>query len=57
MHEKIRDNKDMYMFIENRDYLEECYEKFIYLCDRKKVPSGIVERNSQECRKKVNLLK
>jgi hypothetical protein len=56
MHEKSRNNKDMCIFIENRDYLEKCYEKFIYLFDRKKVPSGLVERNSASIKGKGYLL-
>jgi hypothetical protein len=41
------------MFIENREDFEEYYGKFIYLYDRKKVPSGIVERTAQNAGKKL----
>jgi hypothetical protein len=27
MHEKFRDNRDSCMFLENREYLDDCYER------------------------------
>jgi hypothetical protein len=45
MHEKFRDNKDSCMFFENREYFEECYERFIHLCEKKRVKSDILVRS------------
>jgi hypothetical protein len=35
IHVKFRDNRKIYMFNENRDYLEECYHSFVIYVIRK----------------------
>jgi hypothetical protein len=35
IYEKFRDNKDICMYKENKEYLEPCYEKYIDLCRKK----------------------
>jgi hypothetical protein len=52
IHEKFRDNKDRCIFFENRDYVEECYDRFNHLCERKGVNSGIIVKSLPEFRKK-----
>jgi hypothetical protein len=41
---KFRDNKELYMFNENKDYFEECYERFIYLYHRKEFHLNLLKK-------------
>jgi hypothetical protein len=51
IHERYRMNKDFGVFKENIEYLEECHNKYIYLCDRKRVEPNIVKKTIDKCRK------
>jgi hypothetical protein len=46
--EKFRDNKDTYMYKENKEYLEQCYEKYIDLCRKKIQPDIVVKSIDKE---------
>jgi hypothetical protein len=50
IHEKFRDNKDVYMYKENKEYLEHCYERHIDLCKKKKVNPDIEEKKIERDR-------
>jgi hypothetical protein len=40
------------MFAENIKYLEECYERYIYLCNKKGVRPNIEVKKTAKCIKK-----
>jgi hypothetical protein len=51
IHERFRDNSDICMMKENLEYLEQCYSRYMELCRKKKVPSNLIERNVEICKK------
>jgi hypothetical protein len=48
MHERFGDSRDACLFSENRNYLEECYKRHIYLCKKKGVKPDIEEKSRIE---------
>jgi hypothetical protein len=41
----------MFASFKNRDYLEECYEQFNHICERKNVQPDLVFKSTDEARK------
>jgi hypothetical protein len=52
IYEKFKFTNDQSRFSENKDYLEECYERFSHVCNRNGVYSDIEFRPIGEGRKK-----
>jgi ADP-dependent phosphofructokinase/glucokinase len=52
IYERFRDTKDQSRFNEKKDYLEECFEKFAHICDRKNVRPDLEFRSLEDQRKK-----
>jgi hypothetical protein len=52
MHESFKFKGDMCTFNENKDYLEDCYGRFMYICDRKGIKPDIEIKSVEEDKKK-----
>jgi hypothetical protein len=55
IHEKFRKYRDTCKFNENRYYLEESYDRFAYLYNKKGITSGIVLKVEDKDREKAIL--
>jgi hypothetical protein len=51
MYKRVSDTNDTHEFYEDHNYFEECYKKFVNLCQRKDLESVLVERNVSISRK------
>jgi hypothetical protein len=52
IHEGFKFKGDMCTFNENKGYLEDCYERFMYICDRKGIKPDIEIKSVEEGKKK-----
>jgi hypothetical protein len=48
IHENFRDRKDICIFNENKDYLNESYERLMHICDRKWIRPDIEIKSIEE---------
>jgi hypothetical protein len=51
IYEKFKINNDTSRFNEDKDYLEECFEQFAHICERKKIYPDIEFRSTDIARK------
>jgi hypothetical protein len=51
IYEKFKVNSDVCRFKEDKDYLEECFEQFAHVCERKGISSDMEFRSTNIARK------